>query len=180
MEWNTTNFEIAIKILSTGVIASFVTGLFSLIVSMKNNKKLLQLEKQKEKFQMDQKRYDILTDLLEKFEKIQFKFEYSRTKPKQSFQYIHEMYCDSLDVFTKIEEFHKHNSYLIDNISSCESGIDNINKLVSEYVESYKNSNEDDLDEIIREMDKICVCIYKLRNDYISILKDNINAILRR
>lgn len=51
---------IAIELLSAGVIAALVTGIFSLIIAIKNNKRLIELEKKKQKFTMDQERYKAL------------------------------------------------------------------------------------------------------------------------
>lgn len=60
------NFTFVIQILSAGVIASFVTGVFSLIVAVKNNKKLVELEKIKQKFTVERKRYEEIHDAYEK------------------------------------------------------------------------------------------------------------------
>lgn len=38
------NDKIIIEILSAGVIASLVTGIFSLVIAIKNNKKVLDIE----------------------------------------------------------------------------------------------------------------------------------------
>lgn len=60
------NFSFVIQILSAGVIASFVTGVFSLIVAVKNNKKLVELEKIKQKFTVERQRYEEIHDAYEK------------------------------------------------------------------------------------------------------------------
>lgn len=51
---------IAIELLSAGVIAALVTGIFSLVIAIKNNKRLIELEKGKQKFTIDQERYKAL------------------------------------------------------------------------------------------------------------------------
>ena len=43
--------------LSAGVIASLVAGIFSLVIAFKNNKRLVELEKSKQKFTVNQERY---------------------------------------------------------------------------------------------------------------------------
>ncbi len=51
-----------IKFLSAGVIAALVTGIFSLIITIKNNKRLIELENSKQKFTMEQERFKGLRD----------------------------------------------------------------------------------------------------------------------
>ena len=51
------NITIILELLSTGVIASLVTGIFSLFIAFKNNKRLVELEKSKQKFTVNQERY---------------------------------------------------------------------------------------------------------------------------
>lgn len=46
-----------LEILSAGVIAALVTGIFSLIISVRNNKKLVEIEKNKQIFTLKQERY---------------------------------------------------------------------------------------------------------------------------
>ena len=62
-----------IEILSAGVVASLVTGIFSLIIAIKNNRKLRDIEKSKQRFTITQERfkalkeaYSQLLDLLQK------------------------------------------------------------------------------------------------------------------
>lgn len=59
---------IILDFLSAGVIASLVTGLFSLIVSIKNNKRLIELENNRQEFTLKQERYkgfkDAYTELI--------------------------------------------------------------------------------------------------------------------
>ncbi len=46
-----------LKLLSAGVITAMVTGLFSLIIAIKNNSRLLEIEKSKQQFTVEQERY---------------------------------------------------------------------------------------------------------------------------
>ena len=48
---------IILEFLSAGVIASLVAGIFSLVIAFKNNKRLVELEKSKQKFTVNQERY---------------------------------------------------------------------------------------------------------------------------
>ena len=54
--------ELITVLLSAGVIASLVTGIFSLITSLFNNKKIKQLESMKQQFFFLQKKYEALTN----------------------------------------------------------------------------------------------------------------------
>ncbi len=46
---------LVLELLSAGVIAALITGIFSLIISIKNNKQLVELEKLKHKFTVEDK-----------------------------------------------------------------------------------------------------------------------------
>lgn len=48
---------IILELLSAGVITSLVAGIFSLVIAFKNNKRLVELEKSKQKFTVNQERY---------------------------------------------------------------------------------------------------------------------------
>jgi len=56
------NTTILLELLSAGVIAALVTGIFSLAIAVKNNRRLIELEKSKQKFTVDQERYKGLRD----------------------------------------------------------------------------------------------------------------------
>ena len=51
------NITVILELLSAGVIASLVTGIFSLVIAVKNNKRLVELENSKQKFTINQERY---------------------------------------------------------------------------------------------------------------------------
>ncbi len=53
---------IILELLSAGVIASLVAGIFSLVIAVKNNKRLIELENSKQKFIVNQERYKGLRD----------------------------------------------------------------------------------------------------------------------
>lgn len=54
--------SIILEFLSAGVIASLTTGIFSLIITIKNNRRLAELENDKQKFTLNQERYKGLKD----------------------------------------------------------------------------------------------------------------------
>lgn len=56
------NISIVLQILSAGVIAALVTGVFSLVIAVKNNKRLIELENSKQKFTLTQKRFESLRE----------------------------------------------------------------------------------------------------------------------
>lgn len=57
--------NVLLELLSAGVIAAFVTGVFSLVIAIKNNKRLTQLEKRRQQFTLDQERYKTIRDAYE-------------------------------------------------------------------------------------------------------------------
>lgn len=56
------NITIILELLSAGVIAALVTGIFSLVIAAKNNRRLIELENSKQKFTVDQGRFKGLRD----------------------------------------------------------------------------------------------------------------------
>lgn len=54
--------KIIIEILSAGVVASLVTGIFSLIIAIKNNRKSLDIENSKQRFTISQERFKALKE----------------------------------------------------------------------------------------------------------------------
>lgn len=50
------------EILSAGVVVALVTGIFSLVIAVRNNKRLMELENLKQKFTMVQERFKELKD----------------------------------------------------------------------------------------------------------------------
>lgn len=51
------NITIILELLSAGVIAALITGIFSLVIAVKNNKRLIELENSKQKFTVDQEHF---------------------------------------------------------------------------------------------------------------------------
>ncbi len=56
------NITIILELLSAGVIAALVAGIFSLAIAIKNNKRLVDLENIKQKFTINQERYKALKE----------------------------------------------------------------------------------------------------------------------
>lgn len=171
------DIDLIIKILSIGTVASIVTGIFSVIVSIKNNKKLLQIEKQRERFSMDQRRYELIIELLEEIENIQFIFQKEGRAPDESLEYLSEVFGDSLEIYKKIAAIHKKKSYLLDDSTLITAKIEEVDESITEYLEYCKTGNTDD--QVIK-VDKICVSIYYLLDAYKDILRKNIEKLLKR
>lgn len=172
--------ELVIRILSIGVVTSFVTGIFSLIVSIKNNRALKQIEKIKERFQMDQKRVDLLVNLLEEFHAIKFQFEENNNEIENSFDCLRNIFINSLDIYKIIKKLHKENMYLLDDPLYYQNDIDMIDQSISDYVNKHNNSGEKEQKEIEKDMDKISIMIYNLRKNYIDLIEENIQKIMKR
>lgn len=170
------NTDLIIDILSIGVIASFVTGCFSLIIAIKNNKKLLQIEKLKQQFSINLKRYELLNNLLDEIEKIQFVYEKERRNPEESLDFLLKVFEDSLDIFKTISDIHKRNFYLFDDPSLITEKIIQIDESITEYIEYSKAGYKDGQ---VEKVDRICVSIYYLLEDYKDMVRGDIKEILR-
>lgn len=174
--------ELIIKILSMGMIASFITGIFLLIISIKNNKQIMQIEEKKERFQMDEKRYALLDEYLSEFEKIKFLHEKDDIVPEEDYKFLKDFFVDAINVFENMKKMHDRKSYLLDDVTFLTFTINQIDDLISKYIKKYKNNKEDnfDFDSMVMEMDKICMDIYELHNNYKSEIGHNMEKILRR
>lgn len=62
--------DLWLRLLSAGVISSFVAGIFALLVAIKNNKRLLEIEKSKQKFSLNQERYKALREAYNELSKV--------------------------------------------------------------------------------------------------------------
>ena len=57
--------DVLLKFLTAGVIVVLIAGVISLIVAIRNNKRLTQLEKHRQQFTIDQERYKTIRDAYE-------------------------------------------------------------------------------------------------------------------
>ncbi len=173
------NIDLLVKILSAGVIASFVTGVFSLIISIRNNSRLLKIEKMKQKYTMDSKRYELLSQYLNLLNEKGASFEYEG-KLEMTFQCVRELFGLRLDKFKFFEKEHDEHKYLFDNAENedIKTRIVKINNDVSEYVDRFREVDSAAAQSLVDFIDKMTLGIDDFIDFYLELIKKKMNIIL--
>ena len=161
--------------LSAGVIVSIITGIFSLIVSFNNSRKMIELEKFKKKSIFDQEKYKNLQNLLVKllsYESILDGIPNDISKTTDihivaTFQVAVERYDELKRLFVEW-------SFLFS--LKNKSNIDNAIKEVDELTVYLRNP--DNLESISSEdIFKMIKLIFEFNNKMIDVIKDQIEEI---
>lgn len=175
---------ILIEFLSAGVVTSLVAGVFSLIVSIKNNKRLIELEGIKQRFVLTQERYKEIkaayTELINELPEDKLLGHYFNVF------YINSL-CKQEDIEDGLLNLHKLSTTNCQIIYAhfkkyeylfLENEKNEISKLIEEFDNPTKRLieiNDDKIDEIIRS--KI-VTEAKLEELYYDTLKNYLNMFL--
>lgn len=130
-------------------------------------------------WQMKQKRYDCIKKYLDDFNRNMETFEY-RGEPKQTFFCLRDVFGLDLDKLKCLKKMHKNNDYLfkMENNKIIYAEIENIDNVISEFVNKYSNTGADKQLEIAEWMDKICMQISNLVNSYTEMIKREMSDIL--
>lgn len=167
------NLDLLIKILSAGVIASFVTGIFSVITSIKTNKRLEKIEIIRQKNVMEKQRYEQLKeywdDLVKNGEKFEFYVKSEQTK---------DVFGLELDKFKYIEKEHGDHSYLFE--ASENSYFEERKNLIDNYIHEFteKCADSSDVNEVAEYMYKITEEIEEYNKYYCELIKQKLMKIL--
>lgn len=170
---------VIIKILSAGVIASFITGLFSLVISIKSNKRLLEIERMKQKYDINIKRYELLTKYLKEIMDNREVFEFDGHL-YMDYGSVRKLFSFLIDRFSFLIEQHSQNEYLFSEKENCiiKKKINEINFLVDEFVERFNECDPNDAQDVVVHMDKIGIQIEDFSNFYVNLIKKEMQLIL--
>lgn len=132
-----------------------------------------------ENHQMKLKRYDCLKDYLEIFNNNIEKFKYNG-ELVQTFFCLRDLFELSLDQFQCIEKMHKTYDYLFDSESKKDVylKIDNIDSMISKYIEKFRNADVSKQQEIANQMNEISLQVYNFINTYVGVIKKQMSGIL--
>lgn len=168
-----------IKLLLTGVSASLVTGIFSLVISIRNNSRLLKVEKVKQKYSMDSKKYELLNEYLNWVNEKEASFEYAG-ELEMTFQCVREIFCLRLDKFKFLEDEHYKHEYLFDSVENknVREKIKKIHCDVDDYVDRFGGDSSVKEQDLVNYIDKIANGIDDFRNFYFGLIKEKMNKIL--
>ena len=136
------------SVLASGVIAAFLAGIFSIIVSCNNNIKLNQIENQKYQYDLHMERYEKLQESLEYFSAFQvYSDEFIHKFDVASSEYTLENSIDMVD--KSLKEFRTNlyllRPYLSDKaISALDKELLTTDEIIREYPIAIDDMMDDD------------------------------------
>ena len=175
--------QIILELLSAGVMAALVTGMFSLIISVKNNRKLYEMEKNKQIFTMQQERYK---QLLECFNILKKEIPDENTVGHVIMNFeknsvdLEKILLLAEDNISKIYKHYQHYSHLFED-SYCNEfeasieNLDNISKNVHNLLYDYENN----IDEIKELQTKRIIVISEIIDNYFKMIKTQLSVIIK-
>lgn len=169
------DIDMFVKILSAGVIASFVTGIFSLAISLKNNRRIIAVEKMKQKHDINTKRYEILNNYLQKLYEGCKSFEYNG---EITYENTPKIYSSFLDKFVFLTEEHKLNDFLFEDEENIyvKQQINEINDKIDSFTDRLRNLKDEE--DITDDFNGITKGIDIFTDSYLDIVKRKMNLIL--
>ena len=190
------NITIILELLSAGVIAALVAGIFSLVIAAKNNKRLIQLENSKQKFTADQERFkglrDAYSELLsllpedkllgyviinlpskEGFQENGLTESYEIAENNMKIMYSHfQKYCYLLS-----DEEQEKVADAVKEIDAITKSIINLNTGLDIYNTDEDSGKEDSFDTIHKKIMERIVKITEFEDMYYNMLKNSLSKL---
>lgn len=188
---NTTNL---LELLSAGVIVALVTGIFSLVIAVKNNRRLIELEKSKQKFTVDQERYKGLRDAYgellrllpeekllghivmnlpskENFQENGLSESFKVAEENMKILYSHfQKYCYLLS-----EDEQKTVANLVEEIDNVTKSIINLNMGIQKYNTNEEENSIDSFDIIHAKIIERIIKVTEFEEMYYKLFKKNLS-----
>lgn len=170
------NLDLLIKILSAGVIAAFVTGFFSVITSIKTNKRLKEIELIKQKYDMEKQKCDQLETHLK--ELVQKEFPYQGGINSKD-ELVKRVAISCVNTYGYIRKEHESHSFLFKDsenkeIQEYENTIDYyINRYIAESMVGAR-----DADKLGEYLNKIMELTKVYKENYYLLIRRKIKEIL--
>lgn len=173
------NLDLLMKILSAGVIASFVTGFFSVIICIKTNKRLRDIELIKHKYDLEKQKCDQLETHLKELVQNEKKFQY-HGEIEHTVEFVKEVVLLHIEMYAYIKKEHESHSFLFKDdenkeIQEHENTIDNY---VGEFTAEFRNSWDDD--KFVEYLGKIVISIDEFKENYHLLIKNKIKEIFNK
>lgn len=169
------NLDLLMKILSAGVIASFITGFFSVITCIKTNKRLKDIELIKHKYDLEKQKCDQLETHLK--ELVQKEFPYNG-EINSTAELVKELALSCVNTYEHIRKEHESYIFLFKDsenkeIQEYENTIDDyINKFIAEYMTLR------DIDKLAEYLSKIITLTDTFKENYYLLIRRKIKEIL--
>lgn len=173
------NLDLLIKILSAGVIASFVTGIFSVLTSIKTNKRLKEIELIKQRYETEKQKCDQLETYFKELLQNGKKFEYNG-EIEHTFECVKKMFSLRIDMYEYIKKEHESHSFLFEDTENQE--IQKYEHLIDGYIHDMVADFKASVDEnkFVEYVNKIAISIDEFKENYYSIIKNKIKGILNK
>lgn len=193
MDYNTT---ILLELLSAGVIAALVTGIFSLLIAVKNNRRLVELENSKQKFTIEQERFKGLRDAYgellsllpeekllghiimnmpsrEDFRENGLSESYETAEENMKIMYSHfQKYCYLLS-----EDEQKMVVDLVEEIDNVTKSIIILNTEIQAYNTAEEENRDDSFDTIHAKIVERIIKVTEFEEMYYNLFKNNLSKI---
>lgn len=172
-----------LELISAGVIAALVTGVFSLIISIRNNKKLVEIENSKQVFTIQQERYK---QLLECFNVLKEKIHDEDSVRHEIMNFekngvdLEKILILAEDNISKIYNHYQYYSHLFDNCycKEFEESIENLDD-ISQNIHILLYHFENNIDEIKKMQTKRMVAISVIIDKYFKMIKDQMGILIK-
>lgn len=179
----TNSEQIILELLSAGVIAALVAGIFSLIISVKNNKKLIEIEKSKQSFTIQQERYK---QLLECFNELKAELPDENFVGHVIMNYekndvdLEKILLLAEDNISKIYKHYQYYSHLFDD-SYCKELESNIEILddISKNIHILLYDFENNIEEIKEMQTKRIMFISEIVDNHFKMIKNQLAIIIK-
>lgn len=190
------NITILLELLSAGVVAALVTGIFSLVITIKNNKRLIELENSKQKFTIDQELYKGLRNAYEELlnllpEKnllghiimnMPSKAEFQENGLSESFEIAEENMKIMYSHYQKYCYLFSENEQktvvdLVEKIDNITKTIININMEIQAYDVDEKENQIESFDNIHSKIIEKILKVIEFEEIYYNLIKNNLNKI---
>ncbi|MEJ8743509.1 hypothetical protein WKT07_08665 [Mediterraneibacter sp. HCN-7094] len=188
------NTTILLELLSAGVIAALVTGIFSLVIAVKNNRRLIELEKSKQKFTVDQERYKGLRDAYgellrllpeekllghivmnlpskEDFQENGLSESFKVAEENMKILYSHfQKYC-----YLLLEDEQKTVANLVEEIDNVTKSIINLNSGIQKYNTDEEENSIESFDIIHAKIIERIIKVTEFEEMYYDLFKNNLS-----
>lgn len=173
------NLDMLVKILSAGVIAALVAGIFSVITTVKTNKRLKEIELIKQKYDIEKQKCDQLETYFKELLQNEKKFEY-KGKMEQTFGCVKIMFSLRIDMYEYIKKEHESHSFLFEDTENHD--IQKYEHLIDGYIHDMVADFEESVDEnkYAEYVNKIAISIDEFKENYHLLIKNKITEILNK
>lgn len=169
------NLDMLVKILSAGVIAALVTGVFSVITCIKANKRLKDIELIKQKYDMEKQNCDQLETHLKELAQKEFPYKGGINSTNEI---VKGMAISCIDMYGHIKKEHESHIFLFKDSENKE--IQEYENEIDDYINKYivEAMGARDADKLGEYLNKIMELTEVFKKNYYLLIRRKIKEIL--